>query len=286
VHRARGPAAIADAAGGPSLTLLSLSKGRQRLGEAQRVALVQESLAVAHKTGALATRDLERVVVDTTVQPKAIAHPTDARRCHRALAKLVDLAKRNDVGLRQSYRRLAKRAAIMVGRYTHAHRFRRVRRALKFLRPRLRRVIRDIRRKTAGNPRLTERFADLLALAVRVRFQDHRQPGPKVYALHAPESLPRRRCLVPEDWRDGPRLWQAVEWLKQRLRPSQAQLVPVVHGKDPCARSATPASLAGRRVGGACGPTGASVSRTQPRGPSAHGPDPWGRNRPVEGNAG
>ena len=56
-----------------------------------------------------------------------------------------------------------------------------------FLRTRLGRVIRDIRRKIAGNPRLSERFADLLALAVRVRFQDHRQRGPKVYALHAPE---------------------------------------------------------------------------------------------------
>ena len=142
---------------------------------------------MAHKTGALATRDLERVVVDTTVQPKAIAHPTDARLCHRALEKLVDLAKRNNVPLRQSYRRLAKRAAIMVGRYTHAHQFKRARRELKFLRTRLGRVIRDIRRKIAGNPRLSERFADLLALAVRVRFQDHRQRGPKVYALHAPE---------------------------------------------------------------------------------------------------
>src|SRR5205809_4062411 len=58
---------------------------RQRLGEEHLVALLQESLSVAHKTGALATRDLERVVVDTTVQPKAIAHPTDARLCHRAL---------------------------------------------------------------------------------------------------------------------------------------------------------------------------------------------------------
>jgi transposase, IS5 family len=53
-------------------------------------------------------RDLERVVVDTTVQPKAIAHPTDARLCHRALEKLVDLAERNNVPLRQSYRRVAK----------------------------------------------------------------------------------------------------------------------------------------------------------------------------------
>jgi IS5 family transposase len=165
----------------------SLTHWRQRLGEEQLVALIQESLSVAHKTGALATRDLERVVVDTTVQPKAITHPTDARLCHRALEKLVDLAWRNDVPLRQSYRRVAKRAAIMVGRYTHAHQFKRARRELKFLRTRLGRVVRDIRRKIADDAALRERFADLLALAHRVRFQDHRQRGPKVYSLHAPE---------------------------------------------------------------------------------------------------
>jgi IS5 family transposase len=165
----------------------SLTRWRQRLGEEPLAALVQESLSVAHKTGALATRDLERVVVDTTVQPKAIAHPTDARLCHRALEKLVDLARRHDVRLRQSYRRVAKRAAIMVGRYSHAHQFVRARRQLKFLKTRLGRVVRDIRRKIAGDPALRERFADLLALAVRVQFQDHRQRGPKIYSLHAPE---------------------------------------------------------------------------------------------------
>jgi len=165
----------------------SLTHWRQRLGEEHLVVLLQESLSVAHKTGALVTRDLEPVVVDTTVQPKAIAHPTDARLCHRALEKLVDLAQRNDVRLRQSYRRVAKRAAIMVGRYSHAHQFKRARRALKFLRIRLGRVIRDIRRKIAGNEGLQARFADLLALAHQVRFQDHRQRGHKVYALHAPE---------------------------------------------------------------------------------------------------
>jgi len=165
----------------------SLTHWRQRLGEEGLVALLQESLSVAHKTGALAARDLERVVVDTTVQPKAIAHPTDARLCHRALEKLVDLARRHGVKLRQSYRRVAKRAAIMVGRYSHAHQFKRAQRALKFLRTRLGRVIRDIRRKIEGDEPLQQRFADLLALAHRVRFQDHRQRGHKVYALHAPE---------------------------------------------------------------------------------------------------
>ncbi len=88
-------------------------------------------------------------------------------------------------------------------------------------------------------------------------------------------SLPRPVCFIPEDWRDGTRLEYAIEWLKQRRR-EEAQLVPVVHGRDPRVRTATPASLAGRRVEGACGPTGASVSRTQPR----------RRNRPIKGNAG
>jgi len=165
----------------------SLTRWRQRLGEVPLVALIQESLSVAHKTGAIASKDLERVVVDTTVQPKAIAHPTDARLLHRAMVKLVELARRNDVPLRQSYRRLAKRAAIMVGRYTHAHQFKRARRALKFLRTRLGRVIRDIRRRIDGDAALEARFGPLLDLAQRVRSQDQHQRGPKVYALHAPE---------------------------------------------------------------------------------------------------
>jgi IS5 family transposase len=152
----------------------SLTRWRQRLGEEQLLALIQESLSVAHKTGAIETKDLERVVVDTTVQPKAVAHPTDARLTHRAIVKLVALARRHGVPLRQSYLRVAKRAAIMVGRYTHAHQFKRARRELKFLRTRLGRLIRDIRRRIDGRPELQERFGPLLDLAVKVRFQDQR----------------------------------------------------------------------------------------------------------------
>lgn len=60
----------------------SLTRWRQRLGEEQLSALIQESLSVAHRTGALATKDLERVAVDTTVQSKNMAFPTDARLLH------------------------------------------------------------------------------------------------------------------------------------------------------------------------------------------------------------
>ena len=87
----------------------SLTRWRQRLGEEQIAALLQESLSVAHRSGAIATEDLERVAVDTTVQEKAVAHQTDARLSHRAIEKLVDPAKREGVELRQSYLRLAKR---------------------------------------------------------------------------------------------------------------------------------------------------------------------------------
>jgi len=160
----------------------SVTRWRQRLGEEQLVTLIQESLSVAHKTGAIGAKDLERVVVDTTVQPKAVAHPTDARLMHRAIIKLVGLAKRHRVPLRQSYLRLARRAAIMVGRYSHAHQFKRAQCQLKFLRTRLGRIIRDIRRKINGDTALESRFDPLL-----VRSQDQHQRGPKVYALHAPE---------------------------------------------------------------------------------------------------
>ena len=56
----------------------SMTRWRQRLREEQLVALIQESLSVAHQTGAIGPKDLERVAVDTKVQPKAVAHPTDA----------------------------------------------------------------------------------------------------------------------------------------------------------------------------------------------------------------
>jgi IS5 family transposase len=106
---------------------------------------------------------------------------------HRALEKLVALAESEGVPLRQSYRRVAKRAALMVGRYSHAHQFKRMRRELKFLRTRLGRVIRDIRRRIDGNGDLKARFGPLLDLAIKVSLQDHRQRGLKVYSLHAPE---------------------------------------------------------------------------------------------------
>src|ERR1700751_962933 len=130
-----------------------LSHWRKRLGSKLDL-LLAESLRLAHAAGALRTRDLKRVTVDTTVQPKAITFPTDAKLLHAAIKGLNRLVKEHGVRLRQSYLRVAKRAAMMAGRYAHAKQFNRHRRELRLLRTRLGRIIRDIRRKIGGKAEL------------------------------------------------------------------------------------------------------------------------------------
>jgi transposase, IS5 family len=91
-------------------------------------------------------RSQDLVTVDTTVQPKAITFPTDAKLLHAAIKGLNRLTRRHGVRLRQSYSRIAKAAAMMAGRYAHAKQFKRHQRQLRILRSRLGRIIRDIRR--------------------------------------------------------------------------------------------------------------------------------------------
>lgn len=163
-----------------------LSHWRKRLGDKLEL-LLAESLRVAHESGALRSRDLARVTIDTTVQPKAITFPTDAKLLHAAIRGLTRLARKHGVRLRQSYLRVAKHAAMMAGRYAHAKQFNRHRKQLRVLRSRLGRIIRDIGRKIAGQPALEEIFAWPLARAAQIRSQQQRQRGWKLYSFHAPE---------------------------------------------------------------------------------------------------
>ena len=165
----------------------SLTRWRQRMGEDKLAALIQESLNVATRTGAAKPADFTKVIVDTTVQPKAVAFPTDAKLMHRARERLVRLAKQHGVKLRQSYERVGKHALIAHQRYAHAKQFKRAGRSLRTLRTYLGRVCRDIVRKTKRSARLRRLFAQALSLAFTVREQRQNQRGKKIYSLHAPE---------------------------------------------------------------------------------------------------
>jgi hypothetical protein len=89
----------------------SLVRWRQRIGQDGIELLLQETITAAQRSEAVKPQSLERVSVDTTVQPKAIAHPLDSRLYHRGREILVRLAQCYGVPLRQSYARLGKKTS-------------------------------------------------------------------------------------------------------------------------------------------------------------------------------
>jgi len=157
----------------------SMTRWRNRMGEERLQALLQESLAVATKTEAIKPSELSQVIVDTTVQPKNVMFPTDARLLNRAREKLVRLAKHRGVVLRQSYARVGKFALIQHQRYAHAKQFKRANRMLKKLRTYLGRVIRDITRKIEGDSGHEAAFTQLLILARRCASNSSASAGPR-----------------------------------------------------------------------------------------------------------
>jgi IS5 family transposase len=88
----------------------TLVKWRKRIGPKGMEKLLQVTIETAKSKEYVTEKHLERVNVDTTVQEKAVAFPTDARLYHKARRILVRLAKREGIDLRQIYERLGKRA--------------------------------------------------------------------------------------------------------------------------------------------------------------------------------
>jgi len=161
----------------------SMSRWRQRIGPEGIEKMLGETLETAKRGKLLQKSHMERVNVDTTVQEKAIAFPTDARLYDKARRVLVRAADERGVKLRQSYPRLGKKALVMQGRYAHARQMKRAARQTKKLKTYLGRVIRDIRRK---RPKPDKELAILLERAERIHKQQRNDKN-KLYSMHAPE---------------------------------------------------------------------------------------------------
>ena len=74
------------------------------------------------------------MTVDTTVQEKAVAYPTDSKLLNRSRERLVKMCRRHGVKLRQSYARTGPKAVLKASRYAHARQMKRMKRELKRLR--------------------------------------------------------------------------------------------------------------------------------------------------------
>lgn len=165
----------------------SLIKWRQRVGAKGFEKLLKETLRAAQRANLLPEKELQQVNVDTTVQEKAVAFPTDARLYHKARRTLVRLAKAHGIPLRQSYVHLGKKAFQRQGRYATARQPKKAARETRQLRTYLGRVNRDLRRKLPTlEPEVQQQLEPFLERAERIHAQQ-RQDSNKIYSMHAPE---------------------------------------------------------------------------------------------------
>ena len=179
-----------------------IGRFRRLLGEDGLEQLLKATIDCAVDIKAVKPADLERVIVDSTVQSKAIAHPVDSRLLEIARHKVVSTAKRAGISLKQTYAREGKTLRRKAGGYAHAKQFKRLRKTLKRQRTILGVVMRQVQRKLdsdktaiaagtapaheASSPKALGDLESLLQRAERIRTQQ-RNTKNKLYALHAPE---------------------------------------------------------------------------------------------------
>ena len=147
------------------------------------------SINVALRSEAVKTKDLAKVIVDSTVMPKNITFPTDSKLYAKYRQNLVKLSEKHQINLRQNYNLVAKTLSFQIGRYLQAKQMKRARKAMKKLKVILGRVMRDVERKiqsSADKLALTKIFAQKLNQAKRLLAQQ-KSDKKKLYSLHEPD---------------------------------------------------------------------------------------------------
>ncbi|BCF97815.1 IS5 family transposase (plasmid) [Paraburkholderia sp. PGU19] len=186
----------------PPIDPSSLTRWRKRLGEAGVEELLAETIDAAKRAGVIKAASVKRVIVDTTVMQKAVAHPTDSRLLERCREHLVKAAARHGLKLRQNYNREAPHLARQIGRYAHAKQYKRMKKVLRTLRSRVGRVMRDVERQidavSEGSRGVLQELIDRTKRILSQKTKDKT----KLYALHAPEveCLAKGKARTPYEF--------------------------------------------------------------------------------------
>ena len=171
----------------PPIDPSSLTRWRQRIGAEGMEWLLAQTIEAAASAKVIKQHSLDKVIVDSTIQEKAIAYPTDSKLLNRGRQQLVQLVAETGITLRQNYNRIAPKLAGQIARYAHAKQYRRMRNHLKKLKTLVGRVWRDVSRQLAQVPQhLKPKVTDLLQKVERLLKQQP-QDNHKLYSLHAPE---------------------------------------------------------------------------------------------------
>lgn len=168
----------------------SISRFRARVEVEDLEKILQESLAVAHKSGALKPSDVTRIAVDTTVQNKAVDSPSESKLLLDAIVDLGRTAKKNGLKLKQNYRFVAKDLFRKASGYAHAKQFNRLKKTNKKLKTILYKLSRRIDNalESAGSKleNLPANLQERLVRAGRVIMQQAKDKD-RLLVWHAPE---------------------------------------------------------------------------------------------------
>jgi IS5 family transposase len=150
---------------------------RNRIGESGMELIFKESIRVNGDDG-----DEPHVNVDTTVQSKNVTFPTDSKLQKKVIKKCLDIAKKEELQLRQTYTRTLKRLYVDLRFSKHPKNRKKVKKAQRSIKTIAGRLIRELNRLLPiNNP-----YKEDLALFENV-IQQKRNSKNKIYSLHEPE---------------------------------------------------------------------------------------------------
>ena len=109
----------------------SLTKFRNRIGKSGFEKIFAETIKIGIKEKVINKSSCESVIIDTTVTENNVTYPTDAKLLEKTRIKLVNLAKKAGVKLRQTYNISSPRLSIKSARYFHAKQMKMGKQAVK-----------------------------------------------------------------------------------------------------------------------------------------------------------
>jgi len=137
----------------PPMNPIDMTKFRKRIGEKGAEKIFKLSLMV--NAAEITEKEMQQVMIDSTVQEKNITFPTDAKLYRKIVDRVLKLSERAGIVLRRTYTREMKSLKLKVRFMNHPTRMKEGRKAVKRMRTITMAMVNDIARKMdafQGNP--------------------------------------------------------------------------------------------------------------------------------------
>ena len=167
----------------PPMNPIDMTKFRKRIGTHGAEKMFKISLMV--NAEGITAKEMKMGMIDSTAQEKNITFPTDSKLYRKIIAKVLKMARKEDIELRRTYTRELKALKLKIRFMNHPTRMKERKKAVKRIRTITRAMVSDIARRKMDDHQLSFYGKDL-ALFSRVINQEH-SDNDKVYSLHEPE---------------------------------------------------------------------------------------------------